>query len=141
MHVITVTRRCEAPPEAVWQLFADVPGRTRWDDELERGSIDGPFVKGARGTVKLKGQPERRFEILERETPVRYTDRYFLPMGGKMDWVHAVRAVDGGCDITFDISVSGPTRFLLAPITKKILGRALPPTVEKLAAVAARMDS
>ncbi|WP_331744666.1 SRPBCC family protein [Kitasatospora sp. NBC_01300] len=136
MHVITVTRHAEAAPETIWGLFADVPARTRWDDSLERADIRGPFRLGASGTVKLKGQPERRFEILECEPPTRYTDRYFLPMGGRMDWIHAVSETATGCDVTFDIHVNGPTSFILRPVMKRILGRALPPTVDKLVAVA-----
>ena len=46
MHVITVTRRTAATPEAIWRLWADVPNRTRWDDALERITLEGPFQSG-----------------------------------------------------------------------------------------------
>jgi hypothetical protein len=41
VHVITVTRRTTAMPEAVWELWADVPNRTRWDHSLEDISVEG----------------------------------------------------------------------------------------------------
>ena len=50
MHVITVTRRTAATPQAIWWLWADVPNRTRWDDALERitlGAGSNPAPPGS----------------------------------------------------------------------------------------------
>jgi hypothetical protein len=66
MHVVTVTRGTAATPEAIWRLWAEVPNRTRWDDALERITLEGPFQSAAAGIVKLRGQPERRFEVVQR---------------------------------------------------------------------------
>jgi uncharacterized protein YndB with AHSA1/START domain len=136
MQVITVTRRTTAPPEAIWRLWADVPNRTRWDDALERISLEGPFQSGARGIVKLRGQPERRFEVVDAAPPRAYTDRFFLPVGGKMDWAHTISEVDGERAVTFDVSVTGPTSLILASVLKRILRRELPATLDKLIALA-----
>jgi hypothetical protein len=136
MHVITVTRRTAARTGAIWELWADVQNRARWDDSLERITIDGPFRSGATGVVKLKGQPERRFEVLDCVPLQAYTDRFFLPMGSRMDWNHSVRDVDGEREVTFDITVSGPTSPILGLVLKRILGRELPPAVDKLIALA-----
>jgi hypothetical protein len=68
MHVITVTRRTAATPEAIWRLWADVPNRTRWDDALERITLEGPFqsaaqagqdggAHGAGGAARGPGRP------------------------------------------------------------------------------------
>ncbi|HEY3956386.1 MAG TPA: SRPBCC family protein [Streptosporangiaceae bacterium] len=140
MHVITVTRRTTATPEAVWDLFADYANRTSWDDSLEKITVPpgAAFRAGATGTVKLAGQPARRFEILRCTPHEAYTDRFFLPMGGKMDWVHTLRQTGDGLEVSFDVSVSGPTAFILGPIMKKILNKDLPPTVDKLVALAER---
>ncbi len=137
MQVISISRRATTTPAEVWSLFADVPARTRWDDAIEHIAIAGSFTVGATGTVKLKGQPARRFSIIECDPPRRYTDRFFLPAGGRMDWVHTLTEVDGGCEVTFAVHVSGPSALILRPILKRILGRALPPTVDKLLALAA----
>jgi hypothetical protein len=132
MHVITVTRKTTAEPQAIWELWADVPNRTRWDESLEHATLEGPFRSGATGTVKLKGQPERKFEVLHCEPPQAYTDRFFLPMGGKMDWAHTIREVDHEREVTFDVSVTGPTSPLLGLVLRRILRRELPPTVDRL---------
>ena len=65
-------------------------------------------------------------------------DRFFLPMGGKMDWIHTLRRTDEGTEVGFDVSVSGPTAFFLGPIMRKILAKDLPPTVDKLVLLAER---
>jgi hypothetical protein len=138
MRVITFTRSTAAKPEAIWGLWADVPNRTRWDDSLERITVEGPFQSGAAGIVKLRGQPERKFEVVQCVPPQAYTDRFFLPLGGKMDWAHTISEVDGERAVTFDISVTGPTSPILAPVVRRILRRELPVTVDKLIALAER---
>jgi len=138
MHVITVARKTTALPENIWKLWADVPNRTSWDDSLEYAKLEGSFQSGAVGRIKLKNQPERKFEILDCIPLQRYTDRFFLPMGGKMDWVHTITKTEGGLIITFDVSVFGPTSLILGLIMKSILSGVLPPTVEKLIALAER---
>jgi hypothetical protein len=32
-----------------------------------------------------------------------YTDRFFLPLSGKMDWPHTIRETGGGREVTFEI--------------------------------------
>jgi hypothetical protein len=83
MHAITVTRRTAAKPEAIWRLWADVPNRTRWDDSLERITSEGPFQSGAAGIVKVRGQPERRFEVVQSVPPQAYADCFFLPWAAR----------------------------------------------------------
>jgi len=86
--------------------------------------------------LKLKDQPERKFAILDCVPLQTYTDRFFLPMGGKMDWMHTITEGTRGREVTFAISVTGPTSLILASVMKKILGRELPSTVAKLVSLA-----
>ncbi len=136
MHIMTVTRKTIAKSQVIWELWTNVETRTRWDEALEHARADGPFQLGMCGVVKLKKQPERSFEIVACVPLQKYTDRFFLPLGGKMDWVHTITEVEGGYEVTFEVSAMGPTSFILGPIMRNILGRELPPTVEKLVAIA-----
>jgi hypothetical protein len=136
-HVATVTRTTTASPEAIWNLWADVPNRTRWDSGLVWARIDGPFQQGATGEVRLKDQPTRRFEVVDSRPPRRYTDRFFLPMGTSMDWHHSIDELDDNRrQVTFRVEVTGPTALILAPIAKNILGDELPQTIDRLTAIA-----
>lgn len=136
-QVLTVSRTTTASPEAIWNLWADVANRTRWDDGLERARIDGPFRPGASGEIKLQGQPPRRFEIVDCQPMRRYTDRFFLPLGTTMDWHHRVaEAGDNQRQVTFQVVVKGPTSLAMAPVMRRILESELPRTVDKLVGLA-----
>lgn len=136
MQVATVSRSTTATAEAVWELWADVPQRTRWDEGLEWIRSDGPFGQGTTGTVKLKGQPQRHFEVIEANRPTEYTDRFFLPAGTRMDWRHRIEQRPDGHYVTFTVRVQGPTALLLTPILRSILGEELPGTVDRLVTMA-----
>jgi hypothetical protein len=132
-HVLTVSRTTTASPQAIWELWADVANRTRWDEGLEAARIDGPFQLGASGQVTLRGQPPRRFEVVECQPTRRYTDRFYLPMGTTMDWHHAVEERGPNQrQVTFRVVANGPTSLVLAPVLRRILQGELPPTVDKL---------
>jgi hypothetical protein len=134
--VIEVTKKTTATREQIWELWADVPNRTRWDAGLEYVTLNGPFRAGSTGEVKLEGQPARKFLITYCEPLVGYTDRFFLPFYGKMDWHHTIKETKGGCEVTFRVEVSGPSALILAPVMKNILQEDLPPTVDKLISLA-----
>ena len=134
--VIEVKRETTATREQIWELWADVPNRTRWDRDLEYAKLDGPFRTGSTGEVKLKGQPSRKFLITYCEQLEGYTDRFFLPFYGKMDWHHTIRETGGGREVAFRIEVSGPAALILAPIMRNILRDGLPPSVDKLVSLA-----
>ena len=134
--VIEVKRETTATREQIWELWADVPNRTRWDRDLEYAKLDGPFRTGSTGEVKLKGQPSRKFLITHCEPLEGYTDRFFLPFYGKMDWHHRIRETAGGREVAFRIEVSGPAALILAPIMRNILRDGLPPSVDMLVSLA-----
>ena len=136
VRVIEVTRKTTATREQVWQLWAYVRNRTRWDSDLEYAKLDGPFRAGSMGEVKLEGQPARKFLITHCEPLQGYTDSFFLPFYGRMDWHHTIKEMGGGREVTFRIEVSGPSALILAPIMRNILRDSLPPSIDKLVSLA-----
>ena len=132
VQVIEVRRETTATREQIWELWADVPNRTRWDRDLEYANLDGPFRRGSTGEVKLSGQPPRKFLIIHCEPLEGYSDRFFLPFYGRMDWHHTIKESGGGREVAFRIEVSGPAALILAPIMRNILRDGLPPSVDKL---------
>ena len=63
--------RCEhvletrATPEAVWCLFADVPGWKRWNAGIETIEILGPFAAGTEFRMKPPGQETLTSRLIE----------------------------------------------------------------------------
>lgn len=132
MQVIEVKKLTKANKSVIWRLWSDVENRTIWDDSLEWATINGLFKLGVTGELKLKDQPVRKFEIIEYSEEAYYTERFFLPMGGIMDWYHSIEKINSyENEVTFKITVSGPTAILLFPIMKIILKKAIPETVDK----------
>ena len=48
-----------------------------------------------------------------------------------MDWYHTLTKTPEGIAVKWDVQVHGPTAFILAPIMKSILKKALPDVVER----------
>ena len=119
--------------EQLWKLW-DFDQRNAWDASLEWVKADGIFGPGQTGLLKLKEQPPRRFKITEFDVNRRYTDRFYLPLGGKMDWRHTLEKTEDGVKITWKVTVNGPGALLLFPIMSMILKEELPATVTQFIA-------
>ena len=54
----TTEHSLEAPgsPEAIWRVWADVPGWGEWNPDIENIEIDGPFAAGSTITMTPRGQ-------------------------------------------------------------------------------------
>jgi hypothetical protein len=104
--------------------------------DVEHAKLDGSFRAGSMGEVKLEGQTARKFLITHCEPLQGYTDRYFLPFYGKMDWHHTIKETGGIRKVTFNIEVSGPSALILALIMRNILRDSLPPSIDKLVSLA-----
>jgi hypothetical protein len=135
-HVVTVSRPTTATVDPLWALWADPANSPRWDRAVQSSTHDGPFATGQTGTVTLKDQPSRRFEIIDCQPKTTYTDRFFLPAGGKMDWRHTITDSGSERTVTFEIHVSGPTALVLRPILASVLEAELPATVDTFVRVA-----
>jgi uncharacterized protein YndB with AHSA1/START domain len=135
-HVITVTRTTVATPEYLWALWSDPANPPRWDPAQEYSRVDGPFGVGQTGVVKVTGQPERAFTVVEC-TPLRsYTDRFHLPAGAAMDWRHTIVDLGPTRAVTFEVTITGPTALILKPILTNVLQGELPATVDTFVRVA-----
>jgi hypothetical protein len=125
----------DATLDQLWELW-DFDKRKEWDSSLEWIKADGNFTLGQTGLLKLEEQPARKFKITEFEKNKCYTDRFYLPMAGKMDWRHTLEQTGDGIVVKFDISVNGPNALMLLPIMKMILNNTLQGTVNKYIEIA-----
>jgi hypothetical protein len=121
--------------EELWKLW-DFDNRKEWDSSLEWVDANGQFELGQTGLLKLKEQPPRKFKITEFEKYKLYTDRYYLPLGGKMDWVHTLEQTENGIIVKWDIAVNGPSALMLLPVMRIMLKDELPKTVRKFIEIA-----
>lgn len=136
-HIVTTTRTTDASPDVMWELWADVPNRTEWDHGLEYIEIDGPFEKGTTGVVKVEGQSEIEWKLIEVTPKSAYTDRFQSLPGTHTDWHHTIESNgDGTYDVTWRLETRGPLSILTLPVTNALLGNEVPNAVDEFVALA-----
>ena len=127
--------RTQARPEEVWRLWAEVEGWTQWDQGVEWSQLDGPFLAGARGSLKPHDAPPTPFVLTQVEPNAAFSARTLLPLA-TMNFVHTMRVDDGAITIEHRVEISGP----LTPLFRRLIGSRiaseLPSTVERLARLA-----
>jgi hypothetical protein len=97
----------------VWDVYTSVKAWPQWSEDIERATLDGPFIAGKSGRVKFARVPEGRFEVTMLEAPRAFTIVAHL-FGGllKVRFYHELTAIPAGTQITERADFTG----LLAPI-------------------------
>ncbi|WP_094604243.1 hypothetical protein SPSIL_036850 [Sporomusa silvacetica DSM 10669] len=71
-----------ASPEKIWEMYANVTNRFKWEFDLEQISLEGEFVTGSSGQIKLGGQPEMTFTLTSVIPHKEFWDRTVVPDAG-----------------------------------------------------------
>src|ERR1700721_1389110 len=79
----------DADPAAVWKVWTDVPGWPEWDLTKEIARLEGPFVAGASGWAKQRGNLGGTFTITEVEPVRRWVSECPIPLG-KVIFEHVI---------------------------------------------------
>ncbi|RNC87858.1 MAG: polyketide cyclase [Winogradskyella sp.] len=70
-----------ASPEAIWNIWTDVPNWKAWDTGLKNASIKDDFHLGAKGIIiSLEGR-KSKFKVVEYDEGQSYTYKTKLPLG------------------------------------------------------------
>jgi uncharacterized protein YndB with AHSA1/START domain len=121
--VAETSLRIDAPPEAVWALWLDVPARPLWHPRLEWARLDGPAAVGTSGAWKPAGVRPVRVVVTDARAPRRLVLRgTHGPPVARGHYEHEIDALaDGGSLVTHRLTLTGP---LARPIGR-LLGRPL----------------
>jgi hypothetical protein len=97
-----------ASAEAIWALFEDVSGWTKWNPGIEKIEINGPFEAGAQLTMTLPGGQPLVTRLLEVRENVGFVDE--TRVGAVRVFVeHRIEALDAGrCRVVFSTQAFGP---------------------------------
>jgi uncharacterized protein YndB with AHSA1/START domain len=90
-HTVTTT----ATPAAVWARWSDPADWPSWDEGLEKVTLDGEFVVGARGELTVTGQPPLPYVLTEVRPNEGFTDETEMP-GGILRFSHRIEPA-GDC--------------------------------------------
>ena len=96
-----------ASPEAIWRLWADVPGWPAWNADLASAELTGSFEPGSaiRMTSKAGETVELRLaEVVEPESFVDEADLGTIVVRT----THRLEAADSGVRIVYRMDITGP---------------------------------
>lgn len=115
----------EVIKEQMWKLFADVNNWHTWDEGIEFAKMGGKFEKGNFFTLRPKGGPNVKVELLETIENKMFLDVTKFPLA-KMYDEHTFEETPQGLKITNTITVTGVLGFLWRKIVAQKIVDSLP---------------
>jgi hypothetical protein len=99
-----------AAPERIWRLWADVTGWPRWNADIERIAIDGPFAAGSQ--IAMDDVRLRLTDVRENE---QFVDEAVLGATTVRTLHRLDRLAGGRTRVTYRTDISGPDGDQLGP--------------------------
>lgn len=115
----------EVTKEQMWKLFADVNNWHTWDNGIEFAKLEGKFEKGNYFTLRPKGGPNVKVELLETNENNSFLDVTKFPLA-KMYDNHTFEETKDGLKITNTISMKGLLGFFWVKIVAQKIADTLP---------------
>lgn len=81
--------------EKIWPLYEDVNKWFKWEDDLEDISLQGEFINGSNGSMKLSGQPAMDFVLVSVSPGKSFTDKTSIQNVGDIYFIHELNDNDG----------------------------------------------
>jgi hypothetical protein len=104
-----------AAPEAIWRLWADVPGWPDLNGDIERIELRGPFTAGSRISMTPIGEEPVELRIADAVEPILFVDEAELDEI-VVRTVHRVDRLDGErTRVTYRMEITGPAADTLGP--------------------------
>jgi len=128
----------EVTKEQMWKLFSDVNNWHTWDNGIEFAKLEGKFEKGNYFTLRPKGGPNVKVELLETIENKSFLDVTKFPLA-KMYDNHVFEEINGELKITNTISMKGILGFLWVKIVAQKIVDALPNDMQDQIKAAAKL--
>ncbi|MBC9785532.1 polyketide cyclase [Heliobacterium chlorum] len=71
-----------ASPEEIWAMYANPENRFKWESDLEHIKLNGEFISGVTGCMKLKGMPAMEFTLTYVKNCEEFWDKTEVPEKG-----------------------------------------------------------
>jgi hypothetical protein len=120
-----------ASTSAIFDLYSRVSEWPTWDPEVERASISGPFAAGTVGTLKPKGGPESKIELIEVTAGKSFAVRCRLPLC-QMTFNHELVRTTSLTTVTHSVSFTGPLSAVFGFLIGRGIKKTLPATMNGL---------
>lgn len=125
--------------DAVWRLWTDVNGWSRWHSDLDLCKLEGRFEKGNHFLLKPKGAPTFKIELTAVEEGRAFTDctKFF---GARMFDSHLLEETPEGVRLTNTLTVEGPLAFLWIKLVAQKVAATVPAENDALVALAKQLS-
>jgi len=105
-----------ASPQALWRLFEDVAGWTKWNAGIERIALNGPFASGSTLAMKPPGMDAFHSTLRDVRPHEGFVDETVLE-DTRFLVSHELQPLPGGgTRVTYAIRVEGPEARTLGPL-------------------------
>ena len=123
-----------AQPEDVWRVWEDVPGWLRWNGDIERIELVGPFAAGSRIVMMPVGAEPIDLRIADAVENEHFVDEADLgDVLVRTD--HRVERLDSGrARVTYRMEITGPAADSLGPQIGPEISADFPQTLSALVA-------
>jgi Polyketide cyclase / dehydrase and lipid transport len=127
-----------AAPEAIWRLWADVPGWPAWNGDIERIELHGPFAAGSRIVMTPVGDDPIELRIAEAVEPELFVDEADIAEI-IVRTIHRIEPLNTErARVIYRMEITGPAADTLGPEIGPQISADFPQT---LAALAERAES
>ena len=137
MLIIKHTVETTATPEAIWEIWQDVPHWNTWDHGIEFSTIEGPFKAGTKGTLKPKGGPLLQTMLTAVEPKKSFVDESKLTLA-RIIVSHFLTESNGKTQVTHQVEMTGPLAFFYAIVIGRNMKKNLP---QEMAAMINKAES
>ena len=105
-----------ASPQALWRLFEDVAGWTRWNAGIARIALHGPFASGSTFDMQPPGMEAFTSKLHDVRPNAGFVDETVLD-GTRFLVSHELQSLSsGGTRVTYTARVEGPEAETLGPL-------------------------
>jgi uncharacterized protein YndB with AHSA1/START domain len=110
-HCIETT----ADPEAIWRAWVDVARWPRWNADIERIELTGPFAPGSTIAMTPRGQEPVQLRLAEVVAGERFVDEADIA-GTIVRTTHRIdRLGEGRARVMYRLQASGPAADAIGP--------------------------
>ncbi|EOD7441525.1 hypothetical protein ACJQ42_000265 [Enterococcus faecalis] len=82
-------------PEQVWHNYEQIDNWYKWEDDLEELSLEGDFVEGSKGVMKLTGMPAMEYTLVSVKHNQEFVDKTVVPEVGDIYFYHELHRIKG----------------------------------------------
>src|SRR3954452_10897419 len=127
-----------ATPQAIWEVWADVPHWGEWNPDIERIEISGAFEAGSTITMTPDGQDAIELRLVEAIEPERFVDQADLG-DVVVRTTHRIEPLaDDRSRVVYAMEISGPAADTVGPELGPAISADFPDVLAALAERAQR---